>query len=375
MRKSVCSLFLSLVVILSSSVFACAAQKPSDISASSAAAYDCSIGEFLFEIGSEQKRPIASTTKIMTALVVIEDVADLSERVRVDDKAVGIEGTSMYLKSGDAFTVLDLLYGVLLASGNDAACALAIYVGGSVPGFVKLMNNKARQLGLKNTHFANPSGLNDKNHFSTARDMAILASYALQNDKFKSICSKKSAVVRELNSGEKVSLYNHNRLLGTYDGCIGVKTGFTEASGRCLVSAAQRNGQRIVAVTLNAPDDWNDHRKMLDYAFSCLKEVVLPCKTASVPVVGGNKNFVAVSGNFDWTVPEGYEDRIYCKVDVPHFLYAPVKKGESLGEARFFIDGREIYSSQLKADEDIKSVNGKLTLFERIKNFFGRKFR
>lgn len=249
---------VSAVLVLALSA---AAVDPPSVSAKSAILYDCTASRVLLEKNADEKSLIASTTKIMTALVVAENCNE-ADPVRIPPEAVGIEGSSMYLKEGEVLSVQDLLYGLMLQSGNDAAVALAIYCGGSVEGFVDLMNEKAKELSLTQTHFANPNGLDHDDNYSTARDMAVLTQYALENPVFAELVDTKTATV-----GGGRCLTNHNKLLWRYDGCIGVKTGFTRAAGRILVSAAERNGRRLVVVTIGAPDDWNDHAKLLDYGF------------------------------------------------------------------------------------------------------------
>ncbi len=230
------------------------------VSAEKAILMDAGSGRVLFEKQADARSLIASTTKIMTAVVVAEQCS-LDERVRIMPEAVGVEGSSMYLREGEVLSVRELLYGLLLRSGNDAAVALAIHCAGSVEEFAQRMNEKAAGLGLTGTHFVNPNGLDAEEHYSTARDLARLAAYAMENDALRAITSTKSVVF-----GER-SLTNHNKLLWRYEGAIGVKTGYTKAAGRILVSAAERDGRRLVAVTINAPDDWNDHTALLDYGF------------------------------------------------------------------------------------------------------------
>ena len=222
---------------------------------------DADSGRVLYERNADRKMLIASTTKILTALVAIEE-GDLHDSVKVSREAAYTEGSAMYLTEGETLTLETLLYGVLLCSGNDAAVAVAQHVGGSVKGFVALMNEKARELGMEDTSFANPSGLDDDGHYSTARDMARLAVYAAGNHTFARLCSTRSVTV----GGRTMT--NHNRLLRTVPGCIGMKTGYTRAAGRTLVSAAERDGRRLVAVTLQDGNDWADHAALYDWGFA-----------------------------------------------------------------------------------------------------------
>ena len=231
------------------------------LSARRACVLDAVSGRILQEKNSREPSLIASTTKIMTALVVCEQ-CNVLDRLRIPKQAVGIEGSSMYLREGEILTLQELLYGMMLSSGNDAAVALAIYCGGTVEGFAELMNDKARQLGLTGTHFVNPNGLDAPDHYSTARDMARLAVYAAGNHTFARLCSTRSVTV----GGRTMT--NHNRLLRTVPGCIGMKTGYTRSAGRTLVSAAERDGRRLVAVTLQDGNDWADHAALYDWGFA-----------------------------------------------------------------------------------------------------------
>ena len=236
---------------------------PPQVSAKSAALLDGTTGECLYEKNGDQRALIASTTKIMTGLLVCE-AGDLDRTVTVPETAAGTEGSSMYLKSGETLTRRELLYGMMLHSGNDAALTLAISISGSEAAFVRQMNRRACALNLTQTHFANPHGLDSGENYSTALDLARLAQAALQNEQFRAVVSTKTITC----AGR--TLTNHNKLLWRYDGCIGVKTGYTRHAGRILVSAAERGGRMLIAVTISDPDDWRDHVSLLDYGFAVL---------------------------------------------------------------------------------------------------------
>ena len=236
---------------------------PPQVSAKSAALLDGTTGECLYEKNGDQRALIASTTKIMTGLLVCE-AGDLDRTVTVPETAAGTEGSSMYLKSGETLTRRELLYGMMLHSGNDAALTLAISISGSEAAFVRQMNRRACALNLIQTHFANPHGLDSGENYSTALDLARLAQAALQNEQFRAVVSTKTITC----AGR--TLTNHNKLLWRYDGCIGVKTGYTRHAGRILVSAAERGGRMLIAVTISDPDDWRDHVSLLDYGFAVL---------------------------------------------------------------------------------------------------------
>ena len=244
---------LAAVLILPGEAYAVSAEKAYSLDAVS--------GRVLFDKNADSRSLIASTTKIMTALVVCER-CNVLDRMRIPKEAVGIEGSSMYLREGEVLTIQELLYGLMLSSGNDAAVALAICCGGTVEGFVELMNDKARLLGLRNTHFENPNGLDSPGHYSSARDLAVLAAYAMENPIFAKTVSAKTVT-----AGQRY-LRNHNKLLWMVDGADGVKTGYTKAAGRALVSSATRDGRRIITVTLNDPNDWQEHKALLEEGFS-----------------------------------------------------------------------------------------------------------
>ena len=232
-----------------------------EVSAQSAVVLDGHTGQVLWEKNADQRSLIASTTKIMTALVVLER-AKLDDLVTVPPEAQGVEGSSMYLRAGETLTVRDLLHGLMLASGNDAAVALAVQLSGSVEAFAEEMNRKAAALGIPDIHFANPHGLDSPENYATARSLGLLAAEAMKNPDFRAIVSTKTYT-----AGDRV-LTNHNKLLWSYPGAVGVKTGYTKSAGRLLVGSAERDGRRLISVTVNAPGDWEDHRRMLDYGFS-----------------------------------------------------------------------------------------------------------
>ena len=298
---------------------------------------DATTGQTLFSRRGEEQALIASTTKIMTALVVCEQCNVLS-RYRIPKEAVGIEGSSMYLKEGEVLTVQELLYGLMLSSGNDAAVALACFCGGNPADFVELMNDKARTLGLKNTHYANPNGLDAPDHHSSAQDLAALAAYAMENPIFA-----KTVSTRTIQAGGRM-LRNHNKLLWRVEGADGVKTGYTRAAGRTLVSSASRAGRRIVAVTLDAPDDWNDHRKLLEEGFT--RYTVHRLFTAGdpigrIPVVGGGGEVdLLCAGDLDLALAP--EDRPQVVLGGQPFVYAPVEEGAEAGFAYVMLNGKAV---------------------------------
>ena len=332
------------------------------LSAEKAVLLDAASGRVLYEKNAEERSLIASTTKIMTALLVCER-CNLAGRVKIPKEAVGIEGSSLYLQEGEVLSVQDLLYGLMLHSGNDAAVALAIYCAGTEADFVTLMNEKARHLGLENTSYANPNGLDHDGNYSTALDLARLSAYALENEDFLRTVSCKTVTI-----GNR-SLRNHNKLLFRYDGAIGVKTGFTKAAGRILVSAAERDGRRLVAVTINAPDDWNDHTALLDYGFACYQRALLVEKDAhvdAVPVVGGTAESVGVAAGEDFWFPMAAAETYSIKLRLPEFVYAPVEAGQEAGMATVQIGDAVVGSVPLYYEDSVEQMEEHRNLLKRI---------
>ena len=308
------------------------------ISARKACVLDALSGRVLYDKQADAQSLIASTTKIMTALVVCEQ-CNVLDRMRIPKEAVGIEGSSMYLQEGEVLTVQELLYGMMLRSGNDAAVALAIYCGGTVEGFAEMMNDKARNLGLRNTHFVNPNGLDAPNHYSTAADLAKLAAYAMENPVFRMTVSAKSIRV-----GDRY-LTNHNKLLWRVAGVDGVKTGYTKAAGRILVSSAVRDARRVVAVTIDAPDDWNDHTRFLEESFSRYQLRTLITqgqRLGTLEVFGGENSRVEVLAAEDFRFPFAEEESPWVMLPGSGFVYAPLAEGADAGFAYVMIEGNYV---------------------------------
>ena len=323
------------VLIAAVLLFPCQAQA---ISAKKAVLMDADTGRFLYEKDAHSRSLIASTTKIMTALIICEQ-CNVLDRMKIPAEAVGIEGSSMYLREGEVLTLQELLYGLMLCSGNDAATALAIYCGGTVEGFVQLMNDKAFRLGLQGTHFENPHGLDSPNHYSTARDLAVLAAYAMKNPVFYQTVSTKS-----VRFGSR-SLQNHNKLLWRVDGADGVKTGFTKAAGRILVSSATRQGRRLICVTINDGNDWQDHSSLLEEGFSRYtpNQIVQQGECiGTVSVLGGESERVQLLAGEDFTYPLAAEEKPEILLPGPGFVYAPVVQGQDAGVGYVCLDGKVV---------------------------------
>ncbi len=324
-------------------------------SAKAAILINADTGEVIFEHNADERLPMASTTKVMTALLLCEN-ANLQEEITVTAEMLRVEGSSMGLLGGDRVTFHDLLYGMMLASGNDAANVTAYSLGGTVDAFVKQMNEKADLIGMKNTNFETPSGLDSAEHYSTARDMAILTRYALENKDFAKAVATERAVLEFGNPPYKRTLTNHNKLLKNFDGAIGVKTGFTKKSGRCLISAAKRDGKRVIAVTLCDPDDWRDHKEMLEYGLSAIKLTTVEPETkkVSIPVVNGQSDLLNIKIE-PYSVSSLDNTNFSCELQLPQFVYAPVKKGEQIGNAVYKKNETVIAEVPLCAKTDIES--------------------
>lgn len=323
------------------------------VSAASAILIEKESGRVLYQKDADTRRPMASTTKIMTALLCAER-GDLDRTVTIPREAVGIEGSSVYLRQGESLTVRELLYAVMLQSANDAATALAIALSGSVEAFVSEMNEKARLLGLDDTAFENPHGLDGEGHYTTARDLAALMAYALENEAFCTVTGTYKKTI-PLSSGEGTRvLVNHNRLLRQYDGCIGGKTGYTQRSGRCLVSAAARDGMTLIAVTLRAPNDWSDHTALFDYGFSSYSRVTLDEKTVGyLATVGGEGETLRyrLEGQLSALIPKG--KTVQIRWEHRRFYFAPLKEGEILGRAVMLCEGEPIGAVNMIAAHDV----------------------
>lgn len=354
------------------------------VSAEGAALIIAESGELIFGKNENKQLSMASTTKIMTSLLLLEENTPEKE-ITVTSAMTSVEGTSMGLLPGDKVTCEALVYGMLLESGNDAANTAAYVVSGSPAKFAELMNQKAKLIGMENTNFVTPSGLDAAEHYSTAYDMALLGAYAVSNPEFAKICSTNSISLEYGNPPYRRRLSNHNRLLTMYDGAFGIKTGFTKKSGRCLVSAAERNGVTLIAVTLNAPDDWNDHTKMFDYGFSVVDNQELKTDTSNltVPVIGGNKACVSVSLGEECCYPvlKGESISVKSEILLKKFIYAPVKEGQTVGEVRYYSDGKQIASQTLVAGEssecttqEVRKETKKKGLFKRIADFLKKLF-
>lgn len=347
-----------------------------EVSAQSAVVLTADTGTVLFEKDGHTPRPVASTTKIMTALLALEAAQERGDPlVDITQEMVAVEGSSMGLQAGDSISLTGLAAGMLLASGNDAANAAALYLDGSLESFAARMNQRAAALGMEDTHFVTPSGLDGEDaqglgHLSTAYDMALLARAALEDQAFRQLCSSPSLAVEFAEPVKRVTYTNHNKLLTQYQGCVGVKTGFTKEAGRCLVSAAERDGALLIAVTLNAPNDWQDHAALLDYGFSQVEPYQLAGGDVrlTVPVVGSPVEVMSLRGSNggEVTLPLGQGAQVERVVHAPKFLYAPVEAGEQVGEICWYLEGQLLGSAPLTAAGAAPLQEKAPSLWERL---------
>jgi len=353
LKKLLCVIFCFLIFTINVSGLSI-----NDISAECAVVIVQQTGEVVFEKNKDTKHPMASTTKIMTALLAVES-GMLSNEFVVDSDSIKVEGTSMGLQENDMVSLLDLTYGMLLSSGNDAANATATFLCGNVENFAIEMNKKAEKIGMNNTNFVTPSGLDDEKHYSTAYDMALLGAYAVDNRQFLDICSKQKIILSFGNPPYDRWLYNHNKLLSYYDYVLGIKTGFTKKSGRCLVSYAKKDDIGLIVVTLNDNNDWYDHKLLYDYGFEAVKSYELNCSVPeSIAVVGGNVENVNINPlqyNINYYNNNHFSYNIYLQ----KFLYAPVKKGDVVGKVDILYDNRIIDSVSLTSAADVKAKENK----------------
>lgn len=376
--KRICSVFCAALLVLAElpHISAGAADAP-DTSARAFALVSADTGELVCGENYNEKLPMASTTKIMSALLCIES-GGLDEQFVVDSEAIKVEGSSMGLQEGDIVTKYALCCGMLLPSGNDAANAAAVQISGSIPEFVKLMNERARELGLSKTWFVTPSGLEGEGHGSSAYDMALLASAALRNDMFREICSSESIKLEFGSPPYTRWLRNTNRLLSMYSGIYGVKTGFTDEAGRCLVSACERDGKRLICVTLNDRNDWNDHMALYDHGFGVTANTELELPDGiELPLAGGDKETIPVSSgdaSEKVTVYNALSDDFGYRVLSSPFVYAPVSAGDELAQLSITYRDREIRRIPLYAADSagyLRASPEKKSIFERIKTILG----
>lgn len=346
-----------------------------DISAESCVVINAETKEIIFEKNAYEKRSMASTTKIMTGILAVES-GRMKEIVSVTSDAL-TEGTSIGLKAGYALSLEALVFGMMLESGNDAANACALYLGGTFESFASMMNSKAKEIGMNRTNFVTPSGLDDELHFSTAYDMALLGAYSIKNPVFRKICSDERESVNFEKPELSVTFSNHNKLLDSCEGVFGIKTGFTKKSGRCLVSACERDGATLICVTLNASDDWNDHRKLYDLSFAELNKTTVKFSYADkIPVYGSDTDELEIySDGYDFF----YKDngQITERIILPPIIYAPVGANEIIGKINYYLSDELIHTSYIYSKSDIsasdESYEEKKTFIDWVKELFRKE--
>ncbi len=375
--KKFAAVFLSITVL----IFALPIPVSASVSVSATAAVliDADTKAVLYSKNQDKRLAMASTTKIMTALLALESEKK-SEIFTVDSKAIRVEGSSMGLGDGDKVNLKTLAVGMLMLSGNDAANAAAAFMAGSNASFAKKMNERAAEIGMKNTNFVTPSGLDDENHYSTAYDMALLGAEAIKNTEFLEICSKSKYTVEFGAEPSRRTFYNHNRLVKETLGCIGIKTGFTKKAGRCLVSAVRRGGRTLVCVTLKAPSDWSDHKRLYEYGFSLYNENEIEVEPIELEVVNSEKDFVAALPKETPKIMARQGEKIEVKVKMRPFEYAPVYSGQIVGQLAVLVDGAEVYETELILTESAHAKNEKLSEkplnpFERLVEWFKSLFK
>lgn len=333
---------------------------------------ETSSGRVLYQKNSDDIMPMASTTKIMTCITAIENCRDLDEKFEISPKSVGVSGTSIYLREGEVMSTRDLLYGLMLVSGNDSATAIACHVGGSERAFVGQMNTLARKIGAYNTHFDNPHGLDSKTHYTSAYDLALITSYALENPTFREIvATKNTKIVNE--AGKTRYLKNKNKLLASLDGCCGVKTGYTDDAGRCLVSACERDGMRVVCVVLNCRPMFEESASLLERAFkeySLVDLTKLYTLPTQIEVRDGREENIMIEGrgNYFYPLKEEEKEGVTFQINLPESLLAPIEKGQEIGEVKIFVENNLHFTQKIYT---INSVRSK-SIFAKIKEMIDK---
>ena len=348
------------------------------VSAGSAVLYCPDNNKVYFSKNQNKRCKPASTTKIMTALITLEYAEKSNKQVKFTKDMIA-EGSSMYLKLGEVVTLRDLAVGILLCSGNDAANAAAITIAGSKDKFGELMTKRAKKIGMKNTNFVTPSGLDDKNHYTTAYDMALLMAEAMKNSEFQRLTSLRTETVSFIEPKNKITTYsNHNRLLSTYEYCIGGKTGYTMAAGRCLVTAAKKDGLTLIAATFNDRRDWNDHTSMYNYGFENYRMKSLDDRDffLDVDTVGGKEDKTSVGGEnvTNVVVKSSDFDKVKRVIMLDNFLYAPLKSGENVGKIVYSLNGKKVAEHNLSVITDNSIVKENKSIWDNIKGFFNNAF-
>lgn len=345
---------------------------PPSTSAKAMCLIEAESGRVLCEKNSDASLAMASTTKIMTAITAIENCSDLDTPFEIDASAVGVSGTSMYLRKGETLSLRDLLYALMTVSANDASVAIGVHVGGTIEKFVDLMNFTAYRIGAKATHFENTHGLDEKGHYTSARDLALIAAYALKNPVFKEIVSTQNIkIVSE--EGKVRYLHNKNKLLQTFDGAIGVKTGYTDDAGRCLVSAAERDGMRLVCVVLNCGPMFEDCASLMEWGFANFHMVNLCEKLqipSTLPVEDGECESVEIAskGAFYFPLKAGEDEKVNIETKLDEYVIPPLSAESKVGEYEIYFDNELRFSGEIVT---IKQVRTR-TLAQRLQDILAK---
>ena len=367
---------ISVILFLSFFTFSAFSCNGISVSAQSAIVYCKDNNEVYYSLNENKNMKMASTTKIMTALIALEHSKKHNKKVEFTREMIA-EGSSMYLKIGEVVTLKDLAIGLMLCSGNDAANAVAIGISGSIEDFAILMNKRAKSIGMENTSFANPSGLDDDNHYSTAKDMALLMSEAMSNKDFAEITKMKTATVKFCSPKDKIVTYsNHNRLLSMYEYCIGGKTGYTMASGRCLVTVSKKDSLTLICVTLNDRQDYKDHITLYEYVYDKYYKAVFDDRELYYNLKTDNgqssHTMVCCEDISEFVFLKSDKDKIKREIKFKK-LTAPVIKGQNVGKIIYKFNGEIIAKHKLIAVEDNQCQ--KIIIWEYIKEFFKNAFK
>lgn len=333
-------------------------------------------GRILAQKNADEQLSIASTTKIVTALTVLKNCSDINKVVTIDKRSVGIEGTSIYLREGEKLTINDLLHGLMLRSGNDAAVALSLAVGGNTENFCKLMNQTAKQCGATGCNFTNPHGLEQDGHHCSAKDLANITRFAMLNKTFAQIVGAKQYRIAATDDTTGRMLKNKNKLLFRLDGADGVKTGFTKKAGRCLVSSCTRDGMTLICVVLNCGPMWEESERLLEYGFGnySMKELLQPYFVCgAIEVQNSDKQSVEVFSMRGYSFPmtESEYQRVDVSFDYPTTLQAPVPKEKIVGKVSIKLDNNLLFEENIYTMEEVKSKFVQNGLKDLIKNWFG----
>ena len=316
-------------------------------------------GRVLIAKNENEKLPMASLTKIITAIVVIENVPDLNKEIIISKEACGIEGSSIYLKEGEKLSILNLLYGLMLQSGNDCAVALAQHVGKSVEGFIKMANDFCKKIGAINTNLVTPNGLHDDNHYTTALDLAKISAYAMKNEIFSKIVATKSVKIERDKGNYPQIIKNKNKLLANMPEATGIKTGYTKKAGRCFVGSAKKDDMELICVLLNCGPMFIECEHLLNFAFKnySLTSLIEPYQTAQIRVFGSDKKFVNVCNYKGLKYPLLAQEKTNINIvyDVPKMLSAPLKNKEEVGEIKIYLKNNLLFSEKIYTIEEVKA--------------------